>query len=110
MYYELIPDDYKFYVPQPTNDSVIGDYLFSIIDEIEGLAGVHWTARIERNGKAICEVENTGNGGSNYYHVKDKALYEQMVRDADIVYPNEAEPLDAFVQFLDVLCGVAEVA
>jgi hypothetical protein len=33
-----------------------------------------------------------------------------MVRDADIVYPDVAEPLDAFVQFLDVLCGVAEVA
>lgn len=110
MYYELIPDDYKFFVPQPTNDIVIGDYIFSIIDEIEGLAGVHWTARIERNGKTICEVENTGNGGNNYYHVKDKALYEQMVRDADIVYPDVTEPLDAFVQFLDVLCGVAEVS
>lgn len=102
-YYNRIPKDLRDYVWVPVDDSVVEGYSFKMISQMEHSRGVGWVAEIYKNGNMVCYVENEGTGGANRYLPKNEFLYAAFERDANICYQNMTEPLDQFVQFIDIL-------
>lgn len=101
-YYDRIPEELQPYVPRPVNDSVVEGYSFKIVSEMEHSRGVAWVGRITKDGDVVCIAENDGHGGCNTYVRANDTLYANLVKDAKSAYPNDVEPLESFVQYIDV--------
>ena len=103
MLYSTLPPSLKLFVTEPAVDDVASQYNFKIIHEMETSKGIVWTAEIQRKGITCCRVENYGDGGANHYFRGDLGAYQLFLDDALRAYPDEAEPLDSFVQLIDVV-------
>ena len=103
MLYSTLPPSLKLFVTEPVVDDIASQYDFKIIHEMETSKGIVWTAEIQRKGIACCRVENYGDGGANHYFRGDLGAYQLFLDDALRAYPDEAEPLDSFVQLIDVV-------
>jgi len=109
MRYADMPTAFQALVEKPQNEELADNYAFRIVSEMEHSHGVAWVANIINEKKEIfCRVENMGRGGCNDYHLvgfssKMKAYFARFTSDAKSVYPNSAEPADAFTQYLDVV-------
>ena len=103
MLYSTLPPSLKLFVTEPVVDDIASQYDFKIIHEMETSKGIVWTAEIQRKGITCCRVENYGDGGANHYFREDLGAYQLFLDDALRAYPDEAEPLDSFVQLIDVV-------
>lgn len=103
MLYSTLPPSLKLFVTEPVVDDIASQYDFKIIHEMETSKGIVWTAEIQRKGITCCRVENYGDGGANHYFRADLGAYQLFLDDALRAYPDEAEPLDSFVQLIDVV-------
>jgi hypothetical protein len=104
MLYSTLPPSLKVYVAKPAIDDIATHYDFKIIDEMETSRGVTWTAQILKKGVIVCRVENHGDGGANrYIRGDDLGVYQMFLDDASRAYPDAAEPLDSFVQLIDIV-------
>ena len=103
MLYSTLPPSLKLFVTEPVVDDIASQYDFKIIHEMETSKGIVWTAEIQRKGITCCRVENYGDGGVNHYFRGDLGAYQLFLDDALRAYPDEAEPLDSFVQLIDVV-------
>ena len=103
MLYSTLPPSLKLFVTEPVVDDIASQYDFKIIHEMETSRGITWTAAIQRKGITCCRVENYGDGGANHYFRGDLGAYQLFLDDALRAYPDEAEPLDSFVQLIDVV-------
>jgi hypothetical protein len=101
--YSTLPPSLKLFVTEPVVDDIASQYDFKIIHEMETSKGIVWTAEIQRKGITCCRVENYGDGGANHYFRGDLGAYQLFLDDALRAYPDEAEPLDSFVQLIDVV-------
>jgi hypothetical protein len=104
MLYSTLPPSLKVYVAEPAIDDIATHYDFKIIDEMETSRGVTWTAQILKKGVIVCRVENHGDGGANrYIRGDDLGVYQMFLDDASRAYPDAVEPLDSFVQLIDIV-------
>ena len=103
MLYSTLPPSLKLFVTEPAVDDIASLYDFKIINEVETSRGITWMAQIIRKGIIVCRVENYGDGGANHYFRGDLGAYQLFLDDALRAYPDEAEPLDSFVQLIDVV-------
>ena len=104
MHYSTLPPSLKLFVTEPAVDNIASQYDFKIINEVETSRGITWMAQILRKGITCCRVENYGDGGANhYFRGDDFGAYQMFLDDAMRAYPDEAEPLDSFVQLIDVV-------
>lgn len=103
MLYSTLPPSLKIFVTEPVVDDIASQYDFKVIHEMETSKGIVWTAEIQRKGITCCRVENYGDGGANHYFRGDLGAYQLFLDDALRAYPDEAEPLDSFVQLIDVV-------
>jgi hypothetical protein len=104
MLYSTLPPSLKLFVTEPAIDDIASLYDFKIINEVETSRGITWMAQIIRKGIIVCRVENYGDGGANhYFRGDDLGTYQMFLDDAMRAYPDEAEPLDSFVQLIDVV-------
>lgn len=104
MLYSTLPPSLKVYVAEPAQDDIASGYQFKIIHEMETSRGVTWTAEIQRNSITCCRVENYGDGGANHYFKSDDlSAYQLFIDDASRAYPDASEPLDSFVQLIDIV-------
>ena len=104
MLYSTLPPSLKLFVTEPAFDDVASQYDFKVINEMETSMGVTWTAQIIRKGVICCRVENYGDGGANhYFRGDDLSAYQMFLDDAMRAYPDASEPLDSFVQLIDVV-------
>jgi hypothetical protein len=104
MLYSTLPPSLKLFVTEPAVDDIASQYDFKIIHEMETSRGVTWTAQIHRKGVICCRVENYGDGGANrYFRGDDLGVYQMFLDDAMRAYPDAIEPLDSFVQLIDVV-------
>jgi len=105
MRYADMPTAFQALVERPQSEELADNYAFRIVKEMEHSHGVAWTANIINEKKQIfCRVENMGRGGCNDYHqvgtsAKMKEHFARFGRDAKTVYPDSAEPLDAFMDY-----------
>lgn len=103
MRYSTLPPSLKLFVTEPVVDDIASQYDFKIIHEMETSKGIVWTAEIQRKGITCCRVENYGDGGANHYFRGDLGAYQLFLDDAKRAYPDASEPLDSFVQLIDVV-------
>lgn len=104
MLYSTLPPSLKLFVTEPVVDDIASQYDFKVIHEMETSKGIVWTAEIQRKGITCCRVENYGDGGANhYFRGENLGAYQMFLDDALRAYPDEAEPLDSFVQLIDVV-------
>lgn len=103
MLYSTLPPSLKIFVTEPVVDDIASQYDFKIIHEMETSRGITWTAEIQRKGITCCRVENYGDGGANRYFGEDLSAYQLFLDDAKRAYPDASEPLDSFVQLIDVV-------
>ena len=104
MLYSTLPPSLKLFVTPPAIDDIASQYELKIIDEMETSRGVTWTAQILRKGVIACRVENRGDGGANhYFRGDDLGTYQMFLDDAMRAYPDASEPLDSFVQLIDIM-------
>lgn len=100
--YNQIPRELRDMVWVPIDASAVDGYDFQIISEFEHSRGVAWSGRIVKDDVIVCVVENAGHGACNNYVIMNDKSYETFVADATRCYSNTSEPLDNFVQFIDV--------
>jgi hypothetical protein len=103
MLYSTLPPSLKLFVTEPAVDDIASQYDFKIIHEMETSRGITWTAEIQRKGITVCRVENYGDGGANRYFHDNLGAYQLFLDDAKRAYPDASEPLDSFVQLIDVV-------
>jgi len=104
MLYSTLPPSLKLFVTEPAVDDIASLYDFKIIQEMETSRGITWMAQILRKGIIACRVENYGDGGANhYFRGDDLDVYQMFLDDAKRAYPDASEPLDSFVQLIDVV-------
>jgi hypothetical protein len=104
MLYSTLPPTLKLFATEPAVDDIANHYDFKIISEMETSRGVTWIAQILRKGIIVCRVENHGNGGANhYFRGDDLGVYQIFLDDATRAYPDASEPLDSFVQLIDIV-------
>lgn len=104
MLYSTLPPSLKLFVTEPAVDDIASLYDFKIINEVETSRGITWMAQIIRKGIIVCRVENYGDGGANhYFRGDDLGAYQMFLDDAMRAYPDASEPLDSFVQLIDVV-------
>lgn len=104
MLYSTLPPSLKLFVTEPAIDDIASLYDFKIIKEVETSRGITWMAQIIRKGIIVCRVENYGDGGANhYFRGDDLGAYQMFLDDAMRAYPDASEPLDSFVQLIDVV-------
>jgi hypothetical protein len=102
--YSTLPPSLKLFVTKPAIDDIASLYDFKIIKEVETSRGITWMAQIIRKGIIVCRVENYGDGGANhYFRGDDLGAYQMFLDDAMRAYPDAIEPLDSFVQLIDVV-------
>lgn len=106
--YNSIPDEFRMYVQEPLDDSVLDgrDYRLKITAEMEHSRGIAWVGTLMAGDKIVATVENAGHGGANDYIVVNDYLWEAFVEDAYTAYGNRGEAKDSFVQLIDVLTAV----
>lgn len=104
MLYSTLPPSLKLFVTEPAVDDIASQYDFKVINEVETSRGITWMAQIIRKGIIVCRVENYGDGGANhYFRGDDLCAYQLFLDDAKRAYPDAIEPLDSFVQLIDVV-------
>jgi len=93
----------------PTNVTALEEYALKITFSRNTREGSWWEGKLYKNGKAILEVENRGDGGCNYYNgVKGNTSWGKDLREfsqaSENAYPNEQYiQHEIAISFLDII-------
>ena len=101
--YDTLSPFMQEFISKPKNETDLANLSLVITGTVETSRGICWTANLKVNGKTFAKVENEGNGGCNHYYSKNKSLYLELIEIAKLAYPNDPEPLDSLVAYLDVV-------
>ena len=93
----------------PSNVEAIKEYALKVTFSRNTRDGNWWEGKLYKNGTAILQVENRGDGGCNFYNgVKDNTSWGKDLREFEEAsknaYPNEQYIQDEIaISFLDII-------